>query len=146
MRTHGKPYPFRHRLVGATSQLTNFHKTIPGGIATVWIDTAHYGYLQESQLTILPAPDYHASSPYIPAPQSPSNQPTGPDLLRHLRLHRGAKYIHSPHPDRVLRPNCPSIRKWNNPIMKRDSLKRTKSGTMRAPSDPPSYDHPQSDE
>ncbi|KAH9276513.1 hypothetical protein BASA83_001218 [Batrachochytrium salamandrivorans] len=29
----------------------------------------------------------------------------GPDLLCHLRLHRGAKYIHSPHPDRVLRPS-----------------------------------------
>ncbi|KAH6573270.1 hypothetical protein BASA62_003033 [Batrachochytrium salamandrivorans] len=33
----------------------------------------------------------------IHAPQSrPTN--VGPDLLRHLRLHRGAKYIHSPHP------------------------------------------------
>ncbi|KAH6575449.1 hypothetical protein BASA60_005037 [Batrachochytrium salamandrivorans] len=35
-----------------------------------------------------------------------SSRPTnaGPDLLRHLRLHRGAKYIHSPHPDRVRDP------------------------------------------
>ncbi|KAH6566718.1 hypothetical protein BASA60_009343 [Batrachochytrium salamandrivorans] len=56
-----------------------------------------------SQLTVLPALDYHASSPYIHAPQPrPTN--VGPDLLRHLRLHRGAKYIHSPHPDRVRDP------------------------------------------
>ncbi|KAH6575198.1 hypothetical protein BASA60_005145 [Batrachochytrium salamandrivorans] len=29
---HGKPYPFRHRMVGAKSQLANFLKAIPGGI------------------------------------------------------------------------------------------------------------------
>ncbi|KAH9264176.1 hypothetical protein BASA83_012374 [Batrachochytrium salamandrivorans] len=31
----------------------------------------------------------------------PVQPTTGPDLLRHLRLHRGAKYIHSPHSDQV---------------------------------------------
>ncbi|KAH9265867.1 hypothetical protein BASA84_001414 [Batrachochytrium salamandrivorans] len=44
--------------------------------------------------------DNRADGSTIHAPQSrPTN--AGPDLLRHLRLHRGAKYIHSPHPDRV---------------------------------------------
>ncbi|KAH6595131.1 hypothetical protein BASA50_006117 [Batrachochytrium salamandrivorans] len=45
----------------------------------------------------LPEPIFMLHSP------RPTN--AGPDLLRHLRLHRGAKYIHSPHPDRVLRPS-----------------------------------------
>ncbi|KAH6581597.1 hypothetical protein BASA50_006116 [Batrachochytrium salamandrivorans] len=70
----------------------------------MWIDTA--GTLPAgSQLTVA------AQNPII-MPHSHrfmlySSRPTnaGPDLLRHLRLHRGAKYIHSPHPDRVLRPS-----------------------------------------
>ncbi|KAH9271200.1 hypothetical protein BASA83_006518 [Batrachochytrium salamandrivorans] len=40
LRKHGKTYPFRHRLVCATSQLASFHKAIPVVFATVWIDTA----------------------------------------------------------------------------------------------------------
>ncbi|KAH6576907.1 hypothetical protein BASA62_001131 [Batrachochytrium salamandrivorans] len=65
----------------------------------MWIDTA--GTLPAgSQLTVLPdMPDYHASSHIDTRLHSPGPTNAGPDLLRHLRLHRAeAKYIHSPHP------------------------------------------------
>ncbi|KAH6589622.1 hypothetical protein BASA50_009878 [Batrachochytrium salamandrivorans] len=66
----------RHRLAVLTSQLANFHKAIARWPVKLMMP--------------------------IHAPQfRPTN--AGPDLLRHLRLHRGAKYIHSPYPDRVLR-------------------------------------------
>ncbi|KAH6602465.1 hypothetical protein BASA61_001072 [Batrachochytrium salamandrivorans] len=46
----------------ARSQSNQLPQGDPGGISTMWIDTA--GTLPAgSQLTVLPAPDYHASSP-----------------------------------------------------------------------------------
>ncbi|KAH9265791.1 hypothetical protein BASA84_001441 [Batrachochytrium salamandrivorans] len=70
----------------------------------MWIDTADT-LPAGSQLTVLPVPNYHASFPIDSCSTVPHPTNVGPDLLRHLRLHRGAKYVHSPHPDRVLRPN-----------------------------------------
>ncbi|KAH6573231.1 hypothetical protein BASA83_001187 [Batrachochytrium salamandrivorans] len=89
--------------IGARSQLANFYKGIPGGISTMWIGTV--GTLPaKSQLTraaqypiIMP----HSHRFMLHSPVQPT---ADPDLLRHLRLHRGAKYIHSPHPDRVRDP------------------------------------------
>ncbi|KAH6587408.1 hypothetical protein BASA61_006298 [Batrachochytrium salamandrivorans] len=71
--------------MGARSQFNQLPQGDLGGISTMWIDAA--GTLPAgSQLTVLPAPDYHVSSPYIHAPQSRSTN-AGPDLFRHLRLH-----------------------------------------------------------
>ncbi|KAH9275993.1 hypothetical protein BASA83_001264 [Batrachochytrium salamandrivorans] len=101
---HGKPYPFRHRLVGATSQFNQLPQCDPdGGISTMWIDTA--GTLPAGSQSIVAA----VRPIIMPRPHrfmlhSPVQPTTGPDLLRYLRLHRGAKYIHSPHPDRVRDP------------------------------------------
>ncbi|KAH6562920.1 hypothetical protein BASA62_008848 [Batrachochytrium salamandrivorans] len=57
----------------------------PGGISTMWIDTA--GTLPAgSQLTVLPAaPIIMPRLPIDSCSTVPSNQTTGPDLLRHLR-------------------------------------------------------------
>ncbi|KAH6593071.1 hypothetical protein BASA61_004371 [Batrachochytrium salamandrivorans] len=69
----------------------------------MWIDTA--GTLPAgSQLTVASSARL---SCLVPIDSCSTSRPTtaGPDLLRHLRLHRGVKYIHSPHPDRVLRPS-----------------------------------------
>ncbi|KAH6564559.1 hypothetical protein BASA62_007835 [Batrachochytrium salamandrivorans] len=72
--------------------------------ATMWIDTAST-LPAGSQLTVLPDCPIIMPRPHRFMLHSPVQPTTGPDLLRHSRLHRGAKYIHSPHPDRVLRPS-----------------------------------------
>ncbi|KAH6597769.1 hypothetical protein BASA61_003033 [Batrachochytrium salamandrivorans] len=69
----------------------------------MWIDTA--GTLPAgSQLTVLPAPDYHASSPYIHAPQSSSNQTTGLDLLCPFKIPPRSQVYTFSTPDRVRDP------------------------------------------
>ncbi|KAH6568571.1 hypothetical protein BASA62_005368 [Batrachochytrium salamandrivorans] len=68
----------------------------------MWIDTAGT-LLQKSANLCCPEPDYHASSHRFML-HNPRLTNAGPDLLRHSRLDRGAKYIHSPHSDRVRDP------------------------------------------
>ncbi|KAH6568454.1 hypothetical protein BASA62_005476 [Batrachochytrium salamandrivorans] len=63
----------------------------------MWIDTA--GTLPAgSQLTVLPASRLSCLIPNRLMLHSPRPTNVGPDLFRHLRLHRGAKYMHSLHP------------------------------------------------
>ncbi|KAH6595646.1 hypothetical protein BASA61_003745 [Batrachochytrium salamandrivorans] len=70
----------------------------------MWIDTA--GTLPaKSQTTVAAQHPFLMPRSHRFMLHSPVQPTTGPDLLRHSRLHRGAKYIHSPHPDRVLRPS-----------------------------------------
>ncbi|KAH6602181.1 hypothetical protein BASA61_001385 [Batrachochytrium salamandrivorans] len=71
----------------------------------MWIDTA--GTLPAgSQLTVASSTRLSCLIPHIFMLHSPVHKTNaGPDLLRHLRLHRGAKYIHFPHPDRVRDPS-----------------------------------------
>ncbi|KAH6584477.1 hypothetical protein BASA61_007434 [Batrachochytrium salamandrivorans] len=77
----------------------------PGGISTMWIDTVRYAICRKSAdllyqyPIIMPRP--HGFMLYSP---HPTNKP-GQICFAHLRLHRRAKYMHSPHPDRVLRPS-----------------------------------------
>ncbi|KAH9266003.1 hypothetical protein BASA84_001347 [Batrachochytrium salamandrivorans] len=69
----------------------------------MWIDTA--GTLPAgSQLTRAAIRPIIMPRPHRFMLHSPVQPPAGPDLLRHSRLHRGAKYIHSLHPDRVRDP------------------------------------------